>query len=88
MIPSVTAPNLFYKCPLLSLTEWIGGIILSSHIIQLPATDAAGWVVDSKLKKKKTDGENGYKVESLVHMSTHPVKCGTFPCLSLAVPGP
>ena len=38
----VTAPSLFYKGPLLTLTEWIGRIILSVHVNHLPLTEAAG----------------------------------------------
>ena len=38
----VTVPSLFYKGPLLTLTEWIGRIILSVHVNHLPLTEAAG----------------------------------------------
>lgn len=38
----VICDSLFYKRPLLSLTEWIGRIILSIHVNHLPLIDAAG----------------------------------------------
>lgn len=72
----VTAPNLFYKCPLLSLTEWIGGIILFIHVIHLPLTVTSGWVVDLKLKR--------LMVKMAASWSAHHVKCDTFlACLQL-----
>lgn len=47
----MTATSLGYKCPLVSVTDWIGGTILSIRVNHLPLIDAAGWVVDLKFLK-------------------------------------